>query len=103
MSEKNRHTPPGTPFQQSVWREIAKIPRGQTITYKQLAERIGKPTAYRAVATACAANPSPGDNVPCHRVIASDGSLRGYSAAGGIARKRELLLSEGVKIAENKV
>ena len=95
--------PDGTPFQQSVWAKIAKIPRGSVITYKTLAQRIGRPTAYRAVAAACGANPTPGTDIPCHRVIASDGSLRGYSGPGGIARKRELLEAEGVKITNNKV
>lgn len=78
----------GTPFQQKVWTALCEIPYGETISYKQLAENIGKPTAFRAVANAN------GKNfitiiVPCHRVIAADGSLGGYSS--GIERK-ELLL-----------
>lgn len=91
--------PEGTPFQQAVWKELLKIPKGTTITYKDLAARLGRPKAYRAVATACGANPNPGP-IPCHRVIASDGSLAGYSGAGGIETKRRLLLEEGVELSK---
>ncbi len=94
--------PDGTAFQRAVWTEIAAIPRGSVITYKELAERVGKPRAYRAVATACGANPTPGP-IPCHRVIASDGSIGGYSGPGGAGRKRQLLEAEGVKIPQNPV
>ena len=80
----------GTDFQISVWKELLKIPRGKTKTYKEIAIAIGKPNSSRAVANACAQNPyAPG--VPCHRVVRSDGSLGGYSADGGMERKRELL------------
>ena len=89
--------PEGTPFQQTVWREISKIPRGSMITYKQLAERIGKPKAYRAVAAACGANPTP-ITIPCHRVVGSNGGLGGYSGEGGVTRKRQLLADEGVDL-----
>ena len=92
----------GTLFQQSVWAEISNIPKGSVVTYKELANRVGRPNAYRAVASACGANPTPGP-VPCHRVIASDGSLGGYSGPGGVERKRQLLESEGVIISQNKV
>lgn len=93
--------PDGTPFQQAVWREIAQIPRGSTITYSELAERIGKPKAIRAVATACGANPYPYPGpIPCHRVISSDGSLGGYSGTGGITTKRRLLLEEGAQLSK---
>ena len=93
--------PEGTPFQQSVWKEIAKISPGTTITYTELAARVGNPRAYRAVATACGANPYPyPGSIPCHRVISSDGSLGGYSGAGGIETKRRLLLEEGVKLSK---
>ncbi|MCC7543565.1 MGMT family protein [bacterium] len=98
----DRHIPEGTPFQRLVWSEIAKIPKGSVITYKQLAERVGKPRAYRAVAAACGANPTPGP-IPCHRVIASDGSIGGYSGPGGIVAKRQLLEAEGVHIPQNRV
>ena len=85
----------GTDFQKMVWNEIKKIPKGKTITYKELAIKIGKPKAYRAVANACAKNPY-APKVPCHRVIRSDGSLGGFSAPGGIKTKKKLLKSEGI-------
>lgn len=80
----------GTDFQLSVWKELLKIPVGKTRTYKEIALAIGKPNSSRAVANACAQNPYAPD-VPCHRVVRSDGSLGGYSADGGMERKRELL------------
>jgi len=80
----------GTDFQISVWKELLKIPRGKTKTYKEIALAIGKPNSSRAVANACAQNPY-APQVPCHRVVRSDGSLGGYSADGGMERKRELL------------
>ena len=82
-------------FQTLVWAEIDKIPKGKTLTYKQIAVKIGKPSAARAVANACAQNPQP-ISTPCHRVIRSDGAIGGYSGAGGSAAKRELLAKEGV-------
>lgn len=78
----------GTPFQQSVWRALQQIPYGQTISYAQLAQNIGKPTAYRAVANANGKNPF-SIIIPCHRVVASDGGLGGYT--GGVDKKRLLL------------
>lgn len=81
----------GTPFQQSVWRALQQIPYGQTISYAQLAQNIGKPTAYRAVANANGKNPF-SIIIPCHRVVASDGSLGGYT--GGSDKKRLLLKVE---------
>lgn len=89
--------PSGTPFQQTVWKELLKIPKGTTITYKELAQRVGKPKAYRAVAMACGANPNPGP-IPCHRVVGSNGSIGGYSGEGGVVAKRALLEAEGVKL-----
>lgn len=86
---------PGTPFQKSVWQELARIPKGSTLTYTELAIRIGKPKAARAVANAVGKNPL-APTVPCHRVIRADGSLGGYSAKGGIQTKRALLKKEGV-------
>jgi len=83
----------GTDFQVSVWKELLKIPRGRTKTYKEIAVAIGRPNSSRAVANACAQNPYAPD-VPCHRVVRSDGSLGGYSAEGGIKRKRQLLEME---------
>ena len=83
----------GTPFQNRVWKEIKKIPAGQTRTYKEIAVSIGNPRSSRAVANACAANPNP-IIVPCHRVIRSDGSYGGYSGPGGTSRKSALISSE---------
>ena len=80
----------GTDFQIAVWKELLKIPAGKTRTYKEIALAIGKPNSSRAVANACAQNPY-APAVPCHRVVRSDGSLGGYSADGGMERKRELL------------
>ena len=87
----------GTDFQKMVWIEIKKIPKGKTITYKELAVKIGKPKAYRAVANACAKNPLLGI-IPCHRVIRRDGKMGGYMGKKGIERKKRLLQSEGVKL-----
>ena len=81
----------GTAFQQRVWRELQRIPRGETITYAALAARIGSPNAVRAVGTACGANPV-AIVVPCHRVVRADGSLGGY--AWGLERKACLLQEE---------
>ncbi len=85
----------GTEFQILVWKEIAKIPYGQTRSYKELAIAIGKPNSSRAVANACGKNPYSPD-IPCHRVIRSDGLIGGYSGLGGIKRKKELLAKEGI-------
>jgi methylated-DNA-[protein]-cysteine S-methyltransferase len=82
-----------TEFQKKVWSEIDKIPYGSTMTYKEIAIKIGKPNASRAVANACGKNPIPIKR-PCHRVICSDGSIGGYSAPGGAAMKRKLLEKE---------
>ena len=90
INERNCY---GTKFQLAVWREIAKITPGKTRTYSELANILGKPKSARAVANACGKNPYPGP-IPCHRVIRSDGSLGGYSGAGGIETKRKLLLNE---------
>jgi len=80
--------PAGTNFQNRVWIELQRIPHGRTISYHELAERIGQPTADRAVAQANGANPIC-ILIPCHRVIGKDGRLTGYSA--GLERKRFLL------------
>jgi methylated-DNA-[protein]-cysteine S-methyltransferase len=84
--------PRGTPFQLRVWQELRGIPWGQTISYGELARRVGNPKASRAVGQANAINPIP-LIIPCHRVIAGDGSLGGYSS--GLDRKRWLLRHEG--------
>jgi methylated-DNA-[protein]-cysteine S-methyltransferase len=81
----------GTPFQRRVWEELRTIPRGTTLTYGELAARLGTPGAARAVGAAAARNPV-SIVVPCHRVVGSDGSLTGY--AGGVERKRALLAME---------
>lgn len=81
----------GSPFQIKVWKELLKIPYGQTISYKEQATNIGKPTAFRAVANANAQN-SLMILVPCHRVISSSGKLSGY--AGGVSNKAALLKLE---------
>jgi len=82
----------GSPFQQSVWEQLRRIPRGETRSYADLALALGKPTAYRAVAQANGANQL-ALVIPCHRVINSDGGLGGYG--GGLARKEWLLNHEG--------
>ena len=87
----------GTNFQKMVWLEITKIPKGKTITYKELAMKIGKPKAYRAVANACAKNPLL-EIIPCHRVIRGDEKMGGYKGKKGLDRKKRLLKSEGVKL-----
>jgi AraC family transcriptional regulator of adaptative response/methylated-DNA-[protein]-cysteine methyltransferase len=82
----------GTAFQEAVWRELRRIPVGQTRSYADIARAVGQPDAVRAVGTANGSNPV-AVLVPCHRVIRSDGSLGGY--AGGLDRKRKLLSAEG--------
>ncbi len=84
--------PRGTPFQRHVWQEIAKVPYGATITYAELARRAGRPGSARAAGAATGRNPL-AIVVPCHRIVAADGSLTGY--AGGLARKARLLGLEG--------
>ena len=81
----------GTPFQQSVWQALLRIPAGRTCSYRALAEAVGSPAAVRAVGAAVGRNPA-SLLVPCHRVLGHDGSLTGY--AGGIDRKRALLSLE---------
>ena len=78
----------GTPFQQAVWRELLEIPFGTTISYSELAERVGRPDVVRAVGAAVGRTPIP-IVIPCHRVVGKDGSLTGYG--GGLERKRALL------------
>lgn len=84
--------PRGSQFQQRVWREISRVPYGETITYAELARRAGSPGNARAAGAATGRNPL-GVVIPCHRIVGSDGSLTGY--AGGLERKRELLELEG--------
>ncbi|CAO3437909.1 methylated-DNA--[protein]-cysteine S-methyltransferase [Azospirillum doebereinerae] len=84
----------GTAFQRSVWEALRAIPCGAAITYAELARRIGRPTAVRAVGHANGANPV-GVVVPCHRVVGTDGTLTGYG--GGLERKDWLLVHEGYR------
>ena len=83
----------GTAFQQDVWKALLAIPRGATTSYAELARRLGRPQAMRAVGAAVGRNPV-SIVVPCHRVLGSSGSLTGY--AGGLERKTALLRLEGV-------
>ncbi len=86
----------GTPFQQSVWKALLGIPSGKVVSYADIARKVKKPKAVRAVGTALGANPVP-ILVPCHRVIASGGKTGGYT--GGLAIKRRLLKAENAKIS----
>ena len=91
--------PIGTAFQQKVWAVLQTIPYGTTITYKDLAERIGNPAAVRAVGRANGTNPIP-IIIPCHRVIGADGSLTGFG--GGLALKEGLLKLEGATVTASE-
>ncbi len=86
---------PGTPFQQAVWKQLLRIPFGQTRTYQEIAQAIDRPRAVRAVGAANGSNPI-SLIVPCHRVIGSDGRLTGYG--GGLWRKKWLLEHEASAI-----
>lgn len=88
-------SPAGTSFQRKVWGELQRIPWGVTISYAELAGRVGNPAAVRAVGTANGANPI-ALVIPCHRVIGSDGSLTGYG--GGLELKERLLAHEGAQL-----
>jgi methylated-DNA-[protein]-cysteine S-methyltransferase len=90
-----RLAPEGTPFERSVWDELRKIPFGETRSYGEIAQAIGRPGAARAVGRANGANPIP-IVVPCHRVIGSDGSLTGFG--GGLEAKSRLLEIEGRRL-----
>jgi len=84
-----------TAFRRRVWEALRRIPAGETRSYGEIAQAVGAPGAARAVGTACATNPVP-IVVPCHRVVAANGGLGGYS--GGLARKRQLLDAEGAQV-----
>lgn len=90
----------GTAFQQRVWQALRDIPAGQTVSYAEIARRIGSPKAVRAVAGACAAN-NLAVAIPCHRVVRNDGALSGY--AWGVERKRILLDREGGQAADASI
>jgi methylated-DNA-[protein]-cysteine S-methyltransferase len=89
--------PGGTEFQRTVWLALADIPYGETISYAELARRVGRPGAFRAVGAANGRNPL-SIVLPCHRVIGADGTLVGFG--GGLPAKRFLLALEGAKAAE---
>ncbi|MCR4277261.1 MAG: MGMT family protein [Candidatus Roizmanbacteria bacterium] len=89
-------------FKEKVYKICSSIPKGKVATYGQLAELAGKPKAARAVGGFMRTNPS-APIVPCHRVVASDGRLTGYSGIGGIAQKKKMLIIEGVFFKNNKV
>ena len=93
-----RLAPTGTPFQQRVWKELCTIPFGATISYGELARRIGNPDASRAVGLANGSNPI-AVVIPCHRVIGSNGKLTGYG--GGLENKRWLLDFERGQLSAN--
>ena len=91
----------GTPHQLRIWRALCAIPYGETLTYGELARRVGLPTsAARAAGRACATNPAP-VVVPCHRVIGGDGKLHGFG--GGLPRKEALLQLEGSKAVRQRI
>ncbi|MEA5666283.1 methylated-DNA--[protein]-cysteine S-methyltransferase [Stenotrophomonas sp. ATCM1_4] len=92
--------PAGTDFQLDVWQMLAQIPFGATWSYKELAERLGKPTATRAVGAANGRNPLP-IVLPCHRVIGNNGALTGFG--GGLPTKVALLKLEGVPVEDERV
>ncbi len=89
-------------FRAQVYEITKKIPRGKVATYGQLAKLAGKPKAARAVGSLMRTNPN-APRTPCHRVVARDGSLTGYSGKGGITGKKSMLLNEGVLFKKNKV
>ncbi len=95
----NNHTH-GTEFQRKVWSELLLIPEGKTLSYKEIANKIGHPNSARAVANACSKNPKP-KKIPCHRAIRSDGSIGGYSAPGGVSEKFRLLEKERRNLEES--
>jgi len=85
----------GTPFQQAVWQALRTIPAGTFVSYKELAQKVGRPTAYRAVGMTNSLNPV-AIVLPCHRVVGANAALTGY--AGGLERKRWLLQHEGAAL-----
>jgi AraC family transcriptional regulator, regulatory protein of adaptative response / methylated-DNA-[protein]-cysteine methyltransferase len=87
-----------TLFQEQVWAELKKIPKGETRTYQEVAIAIGRPNAARAVANACGANTNP-ESIPCHRVVRKNGELGGYR--WGIAKKKQLLEEEKMGQSQN--
>ncbi len=89
-------------FREDIYQLLKQVPQGKVVTYGQLAAMAGTPKAARAVGMCMRTNPDV-PATPCHRVVASDGRLTGYSATGGISAKRKLLLKEGVIFNGEKV
>jgi O-6-methylguanine DNA methyltransferase len=89
-------------FKEKIYKFCSSIPKGKVATYGQLARLAGKPKAARAVGVFMKNNPD-APVVPCHRVVASDGKLTGYSGTGGIVQKKKMLINEGVSFKNNKV
>jgi len=89
-------------FKDQVYQLLRTVPKGKVLTYGQLAHMAGSPNAARAVGMCMRTNPD-APRTPCHRVVASDGSLTGYSAAGGVTSKKKMLLDEGVIFNGEKV
>ena len=89
-------------FKEKVYKLVRAIPKSKVATYGQLAKVAGNPKAARAVGTLMRMNPD-APNTPCHRVVAADGSLTGYSGHGGLASKRKMLLAEGVHFKDARV
>jgi O-6-methylguanine DNA methyltransferase len=89
-------------FREEVYQITKKIPKGKVATYGQIAKLAGKPQAARAVGLFMRTNPD-APRTPCHRVVAADGGLTGYSAGEGIVTKRKMLLAEGVVFKKDKV
>lgn len=89
-------------FRDKVYNITKQIPKGKVATYGQIARLAGSPKAARAVGMCMKLNPD-APNTPCHRVVATDGKLTGYSGIGGIAEKKKMLLSEGVYFKGKKV
>lgn len=89
-------------FKEKVYQICSSIPKGKVATYGQIAKLVGKPKAARAVGVFMKNNPD-APTVPCHRVVASDGKLTGYSGVGGITKKKQMLILEGVSFKKNKV
>ncbi len=89
-------------FKDKVYKLLREIPKGKVATYGQLAALAGNPKAARAVGRLMKINPD-APRTPCHRVVAADGSLHGYSGTGGLQAKKKMLLSEGVKFKDGRV
>lgn len=89
-------------FRDRIYALTRQIPKGKVATYGQIAKLAGNPKAARAVGVCMKTNPD-GPHTPCHRVVAADGSLIGYSGAGGIAKKKSMLVAEGVLFTGNRV